>query len=601
MTSTTSPSTRRIYCNPLDLEYRYQDVRFTGVVRGLTIGEPRRSVHREGADPSLVRYRGRYYLFVSMSRGFWHSDDLLDWQYVATDKIPPYDYAPDVRVVDGALIISASRKTNSPFFRSVDPLADDFEEITPGTFEFWDPHVFQDLDDRVYFYWGCSSDDPIRGVEMDSTFTPIGQPVDLITTDTTTRGWEKTGEDYVVPEPVTEREKLVASFSNGKPYLEGAWMTRVDDTYYLQYAAPGTEWNTYADGYFTGAHPLGPFTYSPTNPFSSKPGGFITGAGHGSTVQDEYGNWWHTATMRISINDVYERRVGLFPAGFDEDGVLYCNQNFGDYPCAVPAGPVDARERIAPEWMLLSYRAAARASSSAEGHLPGLAVNENIRDWWASDGPGRGHWIEIEMDGGHEVHAIQVNLADHELADYASADLIVEGKDQGHTWRGIHADHTAAQFTVEGSIDGQEWVTLHDSRDDERERPHALILLDAPAEYRLIRVRADRVPFDGPFAVSGIRVFGVGVGEPPAETTPRAVRTDGMTAELEWPPVDGAHGYNIRYGHAPDRLYHSWLVYEQNHLRLPSLNDGETVWVSVDSFNENGVTPGRAFEVPPRV
>ena len=102
-------------------------------------------------------------------------------------------------------------------------------------------------------------------------------------------------------------------------------------------------------------------------------------------------------------------------------------------------------------------------------------MNENIRDWWASDGPGRGHWIEIEMDGGHRVHAIQVNLADHELADYAPEDLIVEGKDQGHTWRGIHADHTAAQFTVEGSIDGQEWVTLHDSRDDERERPHALI------------------------------------------------------------------------------------------------------------------------------
>src|SRR5699024_11320869 len=65
-------------------------------------------------------------------------------------------------------------------------------------------------------------------------------------------------------------------------------------------------------------------------------------------------------------------------------------------------------------------RAGARASSSAEGHPPALAVNENIRDWWASDGPGRGHWIEIEMDGGHQVHAIQVNLADHELADYRS-------------------------------------------------------------------------------------------------------------------------------------------------------------------------------------
>ena len=29
-------------------------------------------------------------------------------------------------------------------------------------------------------------------------------------------------------------------------------------------------------------------------------------------------------------------RIGLFPAGFDDDGVLFCNQNFADYPMVVP-------------------------------------------------------------------------------------------------------------------------------------------------------------------------------------------------------------------------------------------------------------------------
>ena len=53
------------------------------------------------------------------------------------------------------------------------------------------------------------------------------------------------------------------------------------------------------------------------NPYSYKPGGFLPGAGHGSTMQDRDGCWWHTATMRISVNHVFERRVGLWPAGVD--------------------------------------------------------------------------------------------------------------------------------------------------------------------------------------------------------------------------------------------------------------------------------------------
>jgi hypothetical protein len=32
------------------------------------------------------------------------------------------------------------------------------------------------------------------------------------------------------------------------PFIEGAWMTKHNNKYYLQYGAPGTEFSGYADG-----------------------------------------------------------------------------------------------------------------------------------------------------------------------------------------------------------------------------------------------------------------------------------------------------------------------------------------------------------------
>jgi hypothetical protein len=176
----------RIICNPIDLPYRYQDM----VVPGFA-----RVVCREGADPSLVRFRGRYYLFVSMSGGFWHSPDLVAWEFVATPGLPILDYAPDVREIDGALVFTASNADRPcSFWRTTDPLSGEFEEI-PGPFPFWDPNLFQDDDGRVYLYWGCSNDQPIRGVELDrATLKPLGEPTELFGGDDAARGWERFGE-----------------------------------------------------------------------------------------------------------------------------------------------------------------------------------------------------------------------------------------------------------------------------------------------------------------------------------------------------------------------------------------------------------------------
>ena len=132
-------------------------------------------------------------------------------------------------------------------------------------------------------------------------------------------------------------------------------MTKHNGKYYLQYASPATQFNTYCDGVYVADAPLGPFTLQQSNPFSSKPGGFMQGAGHGSTIQDADGNFWHASTMRVSVNHDMERRVGLFPAGVDADGVLFCNQNFADYPLCIPDGKFDPWS-VRPACMLLSYQ-----------------------------------------------------------------------------------------------------------------------------------------------------------------------------------------------------------------------------------------------------
>ncbi len=94
-------------------------------------------------------------------------------------------------------------------------------------------------------------------------------------------------------------EKTIAiPYSGG--YIEGPWLTKHNNKYYMQYAAPGTEFNVYGDGVYTSDSPLGPYTYAPNNPVFYKPGGFINGAGHGSTVVGPQDTYWHFASMAVN-------------------------------------------------------------------------------------------------------------------------------------------------------------------------------------------------------------------------------------------------------------------------------------------------------------
>ncbi|WP_240935746.1 family 43 glycosylhydrolase [Hymenobacter sp. HDW8] len=351
---TASPG-QRTYCNPLNLDYGYTPIPDFAVS----------GKHRATADPVITLFKGDYYLFSTNQWGYWHSKDLYSWEFVSRSFLKPhhkvYDdlCAPAVFVMgDTLLVFGSTHEKNFPIWMSTNPKANEWKEaVEPFQIGAWDPAFFLDDDGKLYLYWGSSNEFPLYGQQINrKTFQPIGQPKEMFGLNDERFGWQRFGE------------YLDNTFLD--PFMEGAWMNKYQGKYYLQYGAPGTEFSGYADGVQVSDKPLGPFTPQPHNPFAYKPGGFARGAGHGNTFQDTYGNWWHLSTMVVSVKNNFERRLGLWPAGFDKDGVLYSNTRFGDYPHYLPNGPADHLKSRFTGWMLLNYQKPVQVSSKLGAFLP---------------------------------------------------------------------------------------------------------------------------------------------------------------------------------------------------------------------------------------
>jgi xylan 1,4-beta-xylosidase len=346
------------YCNPMDITYRYNFEQLNDSIS-----------YRAGADPVIINHKGEYFLFVTISGGYWHSKDLLHWRYIVPDKWPMEDMcAPAAMSVRDTLYLFQSTFLQRPIFISTEPekgkliFYNRWLPQLPKDIGPWDPALFHDEEfDKWYMYWGSSNFYPIFGAELDKkrklTYLDKKDYRSLIYLHPEKYGWERFGRDH--------RDTI-------KPFTEGAWMTKHNGKYYLQYGAPGTEYNVYANGTYVGDHPLGPFTYAPYNPISYKPGGFVNGAGHGNTFQDNYGNYWNTGTPWIAVNWNFERRIAMFPTAFDSDGDMHANTRFGDFPHFLPTKKWQSIDELFTGWMLLSYRKTATASSSQKDHEPAL-------------------------------------------------------------------------------------------------------------------------------------------------------------------------------------------------------------------------------------
>ena len=451
---------------------------------------------------------------------------------------------------------------------STDPGANEWKPLV-DRFEIggWDPDFFTDDDGKLYMYNGSSNRYPMYGIELDrKTMDPVGTRKEMYLLEPWRYGWQRFGEH------------MDNTFLD--PFMEGAHMTKHKGKYYLQYGAPGTEFSGYSDGVLVGDHPLGPFTPQP-DPFSMKLGGFARGAGHGSTFRDNTGNYWHVSTVQISVKNNFERRLGIWPAGFDSDGVMWCNTAFGDYPHYIPEVAVK-EGKARPDWYLLNYKKPVRVSSTYGGYHANHANDESMKTYWSAKTSDAGEWIESDLGELSDVYGVQINHADQDVSFPAEMDTIFLGKSLGL----FH------QYKLLWSADGKKWNLLVDKSRNQTDVPHDYTELEKPVRARYIRLENIRVPA-GKFAISGLRVFGKGLGEiPPKLESFTVLRTekDKRSAWIRWKPVDNAYAYNIYYGTHPDKLYNCIMVHDANEYWFKGMDSQSQYWYTIEAINENGVS-----------
>jgi len=557
LTFQISNGQQKTYCNPINLDYGY-----TPIPNFSEWGK-----HRATADPVIVNFKGDYYLFSTNQWGYWYSKDLSNWTFVKKNFLREehkvYDdlCAPSVWVQgDTLLVFGSTYSANFPIWMSTNPKQNEWKEVVKNfTIGGWDPAHFVDDDGKLYMYNGSSNLYPLYGVELNrKTFEPLAARKELLLLNPSRFGWHRFGEH--------------SDDTFLDPFIEGAWMTKHKDTYFLQYGAPGTEFSGYADGVATSKSPLGPFEHQ-SLPLSYKPGGFARGAGHGATFQDNFTNYWHISTIAISVKNNFERRLGLWPIGFDKENTMFMDAAFGDYPHYLPSKTTNHLNGFTG-WMLLNYNKPVQVSSTYGNYSANNSVDEDIKTYWSALTANKGEWIQTDLGEVSTVRAIQINYADQD------AEFLGKQTNIYH------------QYQLLASTNGKDWKVIVDKSKNNTDVPHDYIELDKPVEARFIKLINLHMP-SGKFAISGLRVFGNGHGEKPATVSNFIVlRTekDKRSAWLKWKPVDNAYAYNIYIGIETDKLYNCIMVYNASEYWYKGMDNQKPYYFTIEAINENGVS-----------
>ncbi len=543
----------KTYCNPLNISYRF------------SIPNPG---CREAADPVLQVYKGKYYLFASKSGGYWYSTDMAKWIFVpiSPKTLPIEQYAPTTFEYQGWLYYVGSVKTGTSgiIYKSQTPEKGEWTPIKEIKSD-WDPSFLVEHD-SLYLYAGCSNVMPIFSRVFDvKTLQILSDSTVLFASQTQNHGFERPGDK-------NESNK-------NNPWMEGSWINKYKDTYYLQYSVPGTSSSSYCDGLYTASNPRGPFTFASYSPVSYKPEGFIAGAGHGAMAEVAPNNLQSVQTMRVSVVHGFERRVGLFKAGFDKDGYLYSDTYLGDYPTYTP---LQKNKKSKPVWMLLSANKKVEVSSNYQTSEGKKVTDCDVRTFWCAETANQGEYATVDLGSNKTINSIQVNFAEAgatEMPNY---------------YKGMRDVVEAYKLYV--SLDGVKWSLIVDKSQDKEDHPHDYIEFEEPFKARFVKVENVKFTAGLRFSIREIRVFGIGDGKLPVKTSGlKVVRNaeDDCKAKLDWTKNNTADGYVIRFGLAADKLYNSIeILGNKTHYELNCLNKGQQYYFQIDAYNENGIMKG---------
>jgi hypothetical protein len=260
---------------------------------------------------------------------------------------------------------------------------------------------------------------------------------------------------------------------------------------------------------------------------------------------------------------------------------MYCNTSFGDYPHYLPQEIQNNNHATLngsgfTGWMLLNYNKPVQVSSTLGGFVPNNAVDENIKTYWSAVSGNKGEWIITDLGASDSVCAIQINYADQD----------VESQFLGKQMGIFH------QYILYHSNDGQHWSVLVNKSANKTDIPHEYVELAQPVKTRYIKLENIHMP-TGKFAISGLRVFGKGLGAIPDTVknfTVLRTEKDKRSAWLKWQLVDNAYAYNIYFGTDPNKLYNAIMVYNQNEYWYKGMDKEKAYYFSIEAINENGIS-----------
>ncbi|MDH7599932.1 MAG: family 43 glycosylhydrolase [Sedimentisphaerales bacterium] len=459
-------------------------------------------------DVTVIREQGKYYMYCT-GGGAWVCDDMLNWTFHRVANVP---VAPHVVRYKGSFYMCGN---DSPLYKADHPLGPftslgpwkDTPDVAGGWNGAFDVDLFVDDDNQPYLYYSGKGVSGIYVVPLDPNDLTrfAGRPRRLF-------GFN--------PDHVWERYGQMNEYLD-VAWIEGPWMQKYNGMYYLQYSASGTQWKTYASGYYTARSPLGPFEYAPNNPLLRRTDGIVTGPAHGCVVEGPDGKLWQFYTIVFS-NPPGGRRVGMDRICFDRNGNMMVR--ITDTPQWAPGAVSDPNRGDSGSIplsinKLRAMNARSQFSSERLGHYAAYAVDNSNGTWWEPEPNDAKPTLTIDLSPATRFDRVQLFTVDSvRLIFLPSRGRRYLGNTSSlQTAPGADRPVTNAyQYKVEVSLDGNEYSTVLDQTKNAATRE---IFFDeiSPVECRFVRLSITNWPRTSPLGIIEFTVFGRPSRSLPAE------------------------------------------------------------------------------------
>ena len=449
-------------------------------------------------DVTVIREQGKYYMYCT-GGGAWVSEDMLNWTFHPVEHVP---VAPDVVKYNGSFYMCGN---DCPVYKADNPLGP-FVSIgdwknTPDVEGGWngafDVDIFIDEDNKPYLYYPGRGVSGIYVVALDpEDLSKFAGPVRHLFGFNNEHIWERYGEMNEYPDVA---------------WVEGPWMQKHDGIYYLQYSASGTQWKTYAEGYYTAKSPMGPFTYAPNNPLLRKTEGLVTGPAHGSMVEGPDGNLWQFYTIVLS-NPPGGRRIGMDRVVFDKKGNI--SVQVTDTPQWAPGAisdPTQGNSGSLPVTInkIRAMNALSKSSSEKPGREAAYAVDNSSGTWWEPAETDSMPTLTIELSPATRFDVVQLFTID-------GVRLMFNGGRWGFFRRSsTPPEPDLFQYKLEVSMDGETYITALDQTENTLSR-NTIFEEISPVKCRFVRLTVTNWPRKSPLGILEMTVFGKASGFLPA-------------------------------------------------------------------------------------